>query len=334
MALPPANHNVARVFTTAITSTIWWFILYGAGYAFAGGSKVAHVSPLVMANLVAFSYVFIPYFATQGVLTSMLDGHIKGRILVPGGEDPNARIENFWRTGLINALKFGLVPAGIGFALSITAGAESVTPGAFASRFAWGGTLICAVVAYLVAGEPFLKLTRVPRAQRMFSGDPKQYLFSHFALPHGVANAVINGVLAFALSPVTLAEGGMVPTKNVVGDLVITFLILTWLMVSGSKTQARIEAQWGIAPEAAASEYAVPTAFLPAFFASFGFAIVMGFAFHFLGMTELSVYLWVVLRGVVFGLYTAWVSRRVAQAMLNETFHPEAAAAAAAPIAS
>lgn len=327
MALPPANHNVARVFTTAITSTIWWFILYGAGYAFSGGSKVAHVSPLVMANVTAFSYVFIPYFATQGVLVSMLEGHIKGRILVPGGEDPNARMENPWRMGLINALKFGLVPAGIGFALSITAGAESVTAGQFASRFAWGGTLVCAVVAYLVAGEPFLKATRVPRAQRMFQGDPQRYLFTHFALPHGIANGIINGVLAFALSPVPLAEGGMVPMKNVIGDLVITFFILTWLMVSGSKSQARMEAHWGVAPEAAASDYAVPTAFLPAFFASLGFSIMMGVAFHLLGMTELSVYLWVVFRGVVFGLYTAWLSKRVASAMLNETFHPEAAAA-------
>jgi hypothetical protein len=321
------------VFTTAITSTIWWFILYGAGYAFCGGSKVAHVSPLVMANLTAFSYVFIPYFATQGVLVSMLEGHIKGRILVPGGEDPNARMENPWRAGLINALKFGLVPAGIGFALSITASAESITPGAFATRFAWGGTLIVAVVAYLVAGEPFLKATRVPRAQRMFQGDPKQYLFTHYALPHGIANAIINGVLAFALSPVTLAEGGMVPIPNVVVDLVITFFILTWLMTSGAKSQARMEAHWGVAPEAAASDFALPTAFLPAFFASLGFAIFMGIAFHVLGMKELSVYLWVVLRGVVFGLYTAWVARRVAAAMLNETFHPEAATAAT-PLAS
>lgn len=330
MALPPANHNVARVFTTAITSTIWWFILYGTGHLFSGGNKVAHVSPLVMANLTAFTYVFIPYFATQGVLVSMLERHHKGLILTPGGEDPNARMENPWRAGMINALKFGLVPAGIGFALSITAGAESLTASQFATRFAWGGALICAVVAYLVSGEPFLKATRVPRAQRMFQGDPKQYLFTHFALPHGIANGIINGVLAFALSPVPLAEGGMVPIPNVVVDLVITFFILTWLMTSGAKSQARLEAQLGVAPEAAASDYALPTAFLPAFFASVGFAIFMGVAFHVLGMKELSVYLWVVFRGVVFGLYTAWVARRVAAAMLNETFHPEAAAAVTA----
>jgi hypothetical protein len=331
MAMPPAPHSLARVMTTVITSAVWWLILYGAGYAFCGGSKVAHVAPAVMANITVLSYVFIPYFVTQSVLISMLDGVLKQRIIVPDAPaDPNGRIDNPWRSGVINAVRFGLAPAAIGYVLAIRASADTVAPGAFASRFATGGMLMAAVVAWLVAGKPFLQAARVPRERRMFQGDPQQYLATRYAWPHGIANAIINGALAIALSPVSIADAGaLVPAPNVVVDAVITFFILTWLMVAGAKTQARVEAQWGIAPESAATDIALPTAFLPAFFAGLGFATLVGIAFWLLGAHGMSVYSWVLFRGVVFGVYTAWVAKRVARAMLNETFHPEAAATAA-----
>lgn len=330
MAMPPAPLGLARVISTAITGAVWWLLLFGGGYVFSGGGKVPHVAAVVIANLTAISYVFIPYFVTQNVLISLLDGHLKERISVSEPEDPNARAENPWRTSVINALRFGLVPAVIAYVLAMRVSADTLTPGAFAVRYAWGGALLAGATAWLVGGKPFITSMRVPRDKRMFQGDPKAYLATRFVWPHGIANAIINGALAFALSPVSIADAGaLVPAQLVVGDAVITFFILTVLMVMGAKSQARVEAQWGIAPEAAANELTGPAAFLPAFFLSLGFSICLGIGFWLLKLPGLNVYAWAVFRGVAFGVYTAWLAKRVAQAVLNETFHPEAAAAPA-----
>jgi hypothetical protein len=327
MSRPAAPHHVARIFTTVITAAVWCGILLLTGYASVGGFKkeVVHAAPVIMANVAAWGLLFIPYFATQGVLISMLDGVTKKRILAPDAIDKaTAHVSNPWRLGAIHALVVGLVPAAVAYFLGIRAGVDTMTPGGFAVRYAMAGTLLCAGIAWTVAGDPFMRIARLPRELRVFQGDPKRYLSTHFAWPHGIANAIINGALAFLLSPVSFAEAGaIVPTKNVVGDLVITFLVLTWLITSGTKTQARVETQWGIAPPAAASSNAVPTAFLVAFFAGIGFSIVAGIAFAVTKTPGLSIVSWAFFRGIVFGVYSAWLSARVAAATINSVLNPE-----------
>jgi hypothetical protein len=307
-------------------SAIWWVLLYVAGWIFAGGGKVDHVTPLVIANLTAISYLFVPYFVTEGALVSMMGALMKKRIVMPEvSEDPQARSANPWVLGAINVLIFGILPAVLGYMLSIRSTPDTLTPGQFAVRYAWGGTAVCAIVAWFVSGGPFLKQVRVPRANRRFAGDVNQYLWTRYILPHGIANLIINGALAFALSPVSFAEAGaLVESKVVVGDAVITFFVLTWIVANGAKGLAHAEAEWGIAPEEfAARELNMPAAFLPTFFSGIGLCIVLGIAFAWFDVEGMSVLSWVVFRGVLFGAYCGWVAKRCAQASINETFHPE-----------
>lgn len=321
----PSPLPVVRAITTVITSAIWWLILYLAGWVFAGGGKVDHVTPIAMANLTAISYMFVPYFVTEGVLVSMFGALGKKRIVMPQvTEDPKARPANPWVWGAIHAVIFGIVPAIIGYMLSMRAAPDTLTPSAFAVRYAWGGTALCALVAWYVSGRPFLKEVRVPPANRPFKGDVNQYLWSRHILPHGIANLLINGALAFALAPVPTPETGpLVPAALVVADAVITFVVLTWLVSSGAKGLGHMDAEWGIASHDFRADLNMPSAFLPMFFSGIGFCIALGIAFTWFDVDGLPVVGWVIFRGVLFGVYCGWVAKRCAQASINETFHPE-----------
>jgi hypothetical protein len=323
--MKPSPLPVVRAFTTIITSAIWWVLLFVAGWAFAGGGKVDHPTPLVMANLTAASYLFVPFFVTEGVLMSMLGTLMKKRIIMPEvREVANARPSNPWLWGAIHALTIGVVAAVIGYLISSRATPDSLTPSQFAVRYAWGGTVLCAIVAWFVSGRLFLKQVEVPAANRPFHGDVNKYLWTRYILPHGISNMLINGALAFALAPVSAsAPGGIVPTEVVIGDLVITFVVLTWLVSSGAKAMAHVETEWGIAIHDFTADLNMPSAFLPTFFSGIGLAIVLGVAFAWFDVPGLSVMSWVVFRGVIFGAYCGWVAKRCAQASINETFHPE-----------
>jgi hypothetical protein len=322
----PSPLPVVRAITTLITCAVWWVLLWVAGWLFAGGGKVDHVTPLVMANLTAISYLFVPYFVTEGVLISMLATLLKKRIVMPAvSEDPKARPANPWGWGVINVLIFGIVPAIVGYMLSMRATPDTLTPGDFAVRYAWGGTALCAVVAWFVSGGLFLKQVRVPAANRTYTDGVQKYLWTRYILPHGIANLFINGALAFALSPVSFAEpGAVVPNEVVIGDIVITLVVLTWLVTSGAKGMARTETEWGIAiHDFARLDLNMPSAFLPTFFSGIGFAIVLGISFAIFDVNGLPVVVWAIFRGVFFGAYCGWVAKRCAQASINETFHPE-----------
>jgi hypothetical protein len=323
--MKPAPLVVVRAITTVLTSAIWWFLLYVAGWLFTIAGKVDHPSPLLMANLTAISYLFVPYFATEGVLMSMLGAHQKQRIVMPAiSEDPKARPTNPWLSSLINVAIFGILPAILGYMVSIRAAPDSLTPSEFAVRYAWGGTGVCALVAWYVSGRPFLKQAAVPRANRTFTGTVNQYLWPRYVLPHGIANFFINGALAFALAPAATAEAGVfVPTEQVIADLVITFLVLTCLVSSGAKSMAHTETEWGIATHDFTADLHMPAAFLPTFFAGLGLAIVLGISFAIFDVDGMSVTSWAVFRAVIYGAYCGWVAKRCAQASINETFHPE-----------
>jgi hypothetical protein len=330
MALPPATAKASRAITTLVTSAIWWLILYFTGRFFAtGGKEVAYVSPLAMANITALSFVFIPYFATHGVLISLLDRVLKEKIILPpeATPDASARPSNPWQKGVVNGLLFGLVPAAVGYYVSSNASADTITPRMFAVRYASAGALLVAIVVFVMAGAPFLRATRVPRGTPACDGDPQRYLWQYFVWPHGIGNAIINGALAYALSPVPFGQAGaVVPAAQVVIDAAITFLVLTWIIVSGVRTQARVEAQWGIAPPAAASQDTLPVAFMTAFFSSLAFAVAVGGVFWLTKVPGLSVTAWAVFRGLACGVYTAWLAKLAAQAVIGRVLNPEASA--------
>jgi hypothetical protein len=324
--MKPSPLPVARAITTVITSAIWWCLLFVAGWLFSGNAgKVDHVAPVVAANLTAVSYLLVPYFVTEGVLMSMLGTLMKKRIVMPEvREDPNARPSNPWVWGAVHAATIGVVAAVIGYMVASRVAPDTLTPSAFGVRYAWGGTALCAIVSWFVSGRLFLKQARVPAANRPYTGDVNRYLWTRYILPHGIVNFVINGALAFALSPVSIKEvGAVVPSEVVVGDTVITLIVLTWLVSSGAKGMAHVETEWGIATHDFTADLNMPSAFLPMFFSGIGFCIVLGIAFAWFDVPGLSVMTWAVFRGVFFGAYCGWVARRCAQASINETFHPE-----------
>jgi predicted secreted protein len=337
MARPPAPYTRARVVTTLINSTIWSLLLY-LTCAFSGGGKLEHMSPLEMANVTALTFLFIPYFTTHGVLMSLFNGVLKGSIIMPEATQ-DARAEagtaNPWRLATINAFVFGLVPAGIGYFIAIRADAATMTRGAFAGRYALAGALLCASVAWVVSGQPLLRTLRTPREKRGFLGTPDQYLWRYFALPHGIANTIINGVLAFALSPVPFAQAGaIVPTQHIVGDTVIALVVLTLLLASGARSQARNETLLGIAPPGAAAKRSVLNASLRALFCGFAFAVVVGVFFWLTKLPGLDIFSWAAYRAVVFGVYAGWLTKGVAQAAINSTLNAEPVASPASTAAA
>lgn len=315
-----------RAISVAITSAIWWVILYIAGWLFAGAGKVDHVSPLAMANITALSYLFIPYFATESTLVSMIGALMKKRIIMPdNAEDPKARPSNPWLLATINAVAFGIIPAVIGYMLSKNAAPDTISPSTYGVRFAWGGIPVVAIVTWFVSGRPFLKQARVPVANRAYQGGVEKYLWTRYILPHGIANFIINGALAYALAPMATEAGAaiVVPNEVVIGDGVIALMILTGLISAGAKGMARTETEWGVATYDFRADLHMPAAFLPCVFSGIGVCIVLGLSFWIFDVNGLGVTTWAVLRGIAFGVYCGWVAKRCAQASINETFHPE-----------
>lgn len=322
--MKPSPLIAVRVITTCITSAIWWVILYLAGWLFSGAGKVDFVTPEVMANLTAMSYLFVPYFVSEGVIVSMLGTYMKGRIIMPPiTEDPKLRPSNPWLWGLMNAAVVGGAAAVIGYMICKGATPDTLTPSAFGVRYAWGGTALCAIVAFFVSGGPFLRQVRVPAQNRPFAGGLQTYLWTRFMLPHGIANLVINAALAFALAPVSPDPAARVPNEVVIGDGVIALIVLTWLISSGAKGLAQADAAWGIAPHDFRADLHMPAAFLPCFFSGIGVCIVLGIGFAVFDVEGLSIVGWAVLRGVAFGVYCGWLAKRCARAAINEHFHPE-----------
>jgi hypothetical protein len=331
MARPPAPYARVRIFTTLITSMIWGLILYFTTAFFRGG-KGEHMSPLEMANGTAFTFMFIPYFTTHGVLMSMFKGVLAGTTVSPAAtQDPRASVPlvNPWRLATINAFVFGLVPAAIGFWLWKQTDPATMTRGVFALRNALAGMLLCAVVGWVASGQPFLRTMLKPREQRAFAGTPDQYLWRYFAIPHGIANFIINALLAFVLAP-----GASVPTPQIVVDTVIALVILTWLLTMGAKSQAHHETLLGIAPPAAASQKSTRKASLMMLLYGFGFALVAALVFKVTKLPGLDVWSWAAYRAIVFGIYAALLTKAVAQASINTALHAEPLASPASRVAA
>lgn len=323
--MKPAPLIVVRVLTTVITSAIWWVILFIAGWLFSGAGKVDFVSPEVMANVAAVGYLFVPFFVSEGVLVSMLGAHLQKRIILPPiTEDPKARPQNPFVWGVVNAVTIGALAAYVGHMIGQGAKPDTLTPSEFGVRFAWGGTLLVAIVAFFMSGAPFMRQLRVPAQNRPYAGSAMQYLLTRYALPHGISNFVINGALAFALSPVSIADPtARVPNENVIGDGVIASAVLVWIISSGAKGMARVETAWGIARYDYRRNLHMPAAFLPVFFAAIGVCIVLGIAFAWFDVEGITVYTWAWLRAIGFGVFCGWCALRCAQASINEAYHPE-----------
>jgi hypothetical protein len=318
MAKKPTPFKQYRVVTTVISAAIWAVMLYFGGFWIAGGSHVTHVAPIAMALGLFFNFLFIPYFATHSVLMGGLRRVLDAKVVLPDdGVDAGAQPGNAWWASAINALKYGAPPAIAAFVLAINSTSE-ISARQFAVTQAVFGALLAAVVVFAVGGRPLLQATRVPRGKSRFDSDPAAYLRTHFMIPHAFTNCVLNAAIAFLISPVPFAGGAaMVPTRNVVVDAVITFIILTWLVGSGARSQARTEGAWGIAPKSAAGSQSVLKGFLIPLFGGIGFAVALGVLFTVTHTAAIGIYSWAAFRGIVFGAYTMWLSKSVAQAALG-----------------
>jgi hypothetical protein len=127
--------------------------------------------------------------------------------------------------------------------------------------------------------------------------------------------------------------GTQVPELQVVIDTAATCIILTLLMASGSRGQAKTEAEWGIAPRAAAATSpSVIKAFAIPMLASIVFAVALFFVFSATHTTGIGIYSWALYRGVVFGAYSAWVARNVAGAAIARVYNT--ATSVAVPVQS
>jgi hypothetical protein len=249
----------------------------------------------------------------MGGLRRVLDGKI---VLPDDGVDAGASPGNAWWASAVNALKYGALPAIAAFVLANNS-TSAISAGQFAVLQVLCFTPFVAFVVFSVGGRPLLQATRVPRGKSRFDGDPAAYLRAHFMIPQAFTNAVLNAAIAFLISPVPFAGGtAMVPARNVVVDAVITFVILTWLVGSAARSQARTEAAWGIAPKGAAGSQSVLKGFLIPLFGAVGFAVALGVLFTITHTAAIGIYSWAAFRGIVFGVYAAWLSKSVAQAAL------------------
>ena len=320
MALPPAPYGLARVVTVLITAVVWFCVLLVLGYIFSGGANVKYVTPDVMANIVAMSFVFIPFFSTQGVLTGMMDGLLQQRFVLPDATpDAALRSRSPWLPAAVLACCLGVPAAVMGYVWASGLPAETLTPGAFAWKLASHGVLLCALTAFIVAGKPYLHEARVPESKRRFDGDAMRYVWARHVWPNTLVNLIINFAVAYALVPGSLSDPASVaPNELVVGDTFVTCAVLCILMSAGVGTHARVDRAWGIAPLIEPSTDAtLAGAVLPKFFAGIALTIVVGVALWLSGQRGLSALSWAVYRGIVFGAYCGWLARDIALAKLR-----------------
>lgn len=335
--MPLAPYRLARIVTLIITACIWWLVLLVVGWVFSGGNHAEHVSPITMITLATLALLLVPFFTAHGVLTNLLDAVLRERMAPPDlPEEPNTSSRSPWRAALLYTLTVGSLGAAFGYAWASGLPADTWTPGAFAWRLSQFGVLVCLVSAWLASGGAFVHEVRVPVARRRYAGELRGYLLWRHVLPHGAINAFINGAAAFALLPGPVAPGALVAAKLVVGDTLITCIVLTALLVPAVTTHARVDGRWGIMPPSAAgAPIAMSDAVLTPLLTSVGFVAVAAAVFW-LSPWRLDVYQWAGYRTVIFGGYSAWLVGRVARAALHQAgasggSAPSAAVQAAPP---
>jgi hypothetical protein len=303
-----------------ITAAVWFCVLLLTGYIFSGGANVKYVTPEVMANVVALSFVFIPFFSTQGVLTGMMDGALQQRFLAPkAAPGETLRSRNPWLLAVVLAACFGMPAAAAGYLGAGGLPAETLTPGAFAWKLASFGVLLCGLTAFVVAGGPYLHETRVPQARRRVDGDAMQYVWARHVWPNTLVNLVINFAVAYALVPGKLSDPDSVaPNELVVGDTLVTCIVLCILMSAGVGTHARVDRAWGIAPLLEPDPKAtMAAAVLPKLFAGVALTVAVAIALWLSGQQGLSAPVWAVYRGLLFGAYCGWLARDIALTKLR-----------------
>lgn len=269
-----------------------------------------------MAGIASLALWFAPLFTTQGVLTALMDGDMRGRFQPPRDAGrPTLSSQSPWAYALRNGMRFGVV-LGLGACvLSARAATQTVTPAAFASRLALAGALLCGFTAWQVSGTFYLQEARVPRDRRGFRGTLRSYLVWRHALPQGVINAVINFAVTYAIFPAVVAgPSPVVPVAAVVRDTLFTAFLLNGIIGVGVTTHARVDSQWGIAPRLDAqslSGFPASRAWrvvAAAVAVSLATTFAVGLALHLSGVEGLGVHGWAAGRAVVFGLYPAWLA--------------------------
>jgi hypothetical protein len=105
------------------------------------------------------------------------------------------------------------------------------------------------MTSFLVSGRAFLREALVPRQDRSWSGTREAYLWTRHALPNGLANAIINALVAFVVFPQPpLDPGNVMDRQMLIGDTFITLMILTTAVMTGARAHARSDLRWGVVP--------------------------------------------------------------------------------------
>ncbi len=332
---PAVAYAVARAFTVVLTSVIWSVLLALVGFVFAGLITDGVLSASAAAYLMAAIFVFVPLFAAQGVQVGMIEGLAKGDFLLPPGLDgaggttsggPPARqgTGNPWTTGVRWALALGAPAALTAYLAAPALWPSGLTRGSFVLLLVCCGALLAAVTAYFVCGRRFLREALVPLGQRRWNGSRREYLLLRHALPNGLANAVINALVAFVVFPrPTLDPATTMGAEMVVGDTLITLLILTGAVTAGARGHARSDLRWGVvAAEPQGSAPGMGGQVLRLLGVSLALTVGQATVFYLGGIASCSLYQFAAWRAVAFGLYPAFVAYRVA-GWAAGSFRPE-----------
>jgi hypothetical protein len=255
---PAVAFTTARAFTVALTVCMWSGILVLVGFVFSGLISRDTVSAAAAGYLMAATFIFIPLFAAQGVLLGMIEGLARGDFLLPTGLDgtrgaPFApehipeRPANPWSLGLLWSLGLG-APA----ALLALLAAPWLWPLGLSRAFCGlilvcCGALLAATTSFFVSGRVFLRQALIPPRNRSWTGTRGGYLCMRHALPNGLVNAIINALVAFVVFPQpSLDPNNAMDRQMMVGDTLITLMILTAAVMTGARAHARSDLRWGV----------------------------------------------------------------------------------------
>jgi hypothetical protein len=322
---PAVSYATARAFTVALTSLLWSGVLALVGFGFSALLTRDNMSAVAIGYLMAGTFVFIPLFAAQGVLLGMLEGLARGDFRLPPGLDrsPGApagagrasvRPASPWSPALRWALGLGAPAALLAYLAAPWLWPLGLSRASFVLRLVCCGALLAATTSFFVSGRVFLRQALIPRQDRAWIGSRARYLWTRHALPNGLANAIINALVAFVVFPQPpLDPDHAMNREMMVGDTFLTLVILTLAITTGARAHARSDLRWGVI--AVERERAAP-GIVGQLLRLLGLSLALGgslLAFlHTAGIESCGLPFFVAWRAVAFGVYPALVAYLVA----------------------
>ena len=248
LAYPAAR--VAAIAVTAIGS----FAMHLSGAWFIGSALTHDVLTLTQARwLWVVGLASASFFAGHTGAIGLLDAHSQQRVRLPEGLPETSqdaqRARNPWAVAAQSLGVWGGLAAALGVAFSPRWWPNGVHLMQFAWQFAAASALLSGVVVAQHTGQRFLAEARLAPERRRFSGSFNAYLWQRHALPQGVVNTLLNGLVGVAIAPVALNQSvALVPASFIQRDALGTGLLLTLVIAGGVRAYTRFESRWGVAP--------------------------------------------------------------------------------------